>query len=83
MFEGLSPASATENEWVEIVAHFSEAIADHFIFMRAISVEMQKKFKELYSNRMIVLRTPFEDRLQLFLSKDVDETTKLGDYWPV
>lgn len=31
----------------------------------------------------MVLRTSYEDRLQLFLSKDLDETTKLGNYWPV
>lgn len=39
VFEGLTPASAVEHEWVEIVAHFSEAVADHLIFIRAIQVE--------------------------------------------
>ena len=35
-FESISPAQAVDNEWVEIVACFSEAISDHIIFMRAI-----------------------------------------------
>ena len=39
IFEGLTPASAIDNEWVEIVGNFSEAIADHFVFIRAVQVE--------------------------------------------
>ena len=39
VFEGLTPANAVDHEWVEIVANFSEAIADHLVFMRAIQVE--------------------------------------------
>ena len=35
-FESISPAQATDSEWVEIVACFSEAIHDHIIFMRAV-----------------------------------------------
>ena len=63
IFEGLTPAHAVDNEWVEVVAHFSEAIADHLIFIRACQVETRKGFKELFSNRLMVLRTSFEDRL--------------------
>ena len=35
VFTGISPAQALDNEWVEIVANFSEAISDHFVFIRA------------------------------------------------
>ena len=47
-FEGLTPANAVDNEWVEIVGNFSEAIADNLIFIRAIQVETTKKFKDLF-----------------------------------
>lgn len=66
IFEGLSPAVALDNEWVEIVGNFTEAVDDHFIFIRAILVETNKGFKEYFKSRMMVLRTGFEDRLQLF-----------------
>ena len=35
-FSGITPAQAVDNEWVEVVGHFSEAIADHLIFIRAM-----------------------------------------------
>ena len=36
VFEGLSPAQAADSDWVETVGHFSEAIYDDFIFIRAV-----------------------------------------------
>ena len=36
VFEGISPAQALDSEWTETVSYFSEAIADHLIFIRAI-----------------------------------------------
>ena len=74
---------AVDNEWVEIVGNFTEAVDDHLIFIRAVQVETGHGFKEYFKSRMIVLRTGFEDRLQLFFSNDVDETTPLHNYWPV
>ena len=65
VFEGISPAQAVDSEWVEIVSNFCEAMHEHLIFMRAIQIENQKNFKDIFSSKLIMLRTPFEDRLQL------------------
>ena len=75
VFTGMSPAHNLDHEWIEIVSHFSEAIHDHLIYIRGVQVEHRKGYKELFKSRMMVLRTPFEDRLQLIFDKDVDETT--------
>jgi len=82
VFEGISPAMAIDSEWVEIVGDFTEAIDDHLVFMRAMQVETGKGFKELFQTRLIVLRTGFEDRLQLFFDHDVTDETPLKNFWP-
>ena len=48
VFEGISPAQALNNEWVEIVGNFCECLQDHLVFMRVIVVETRKGFKDLF-----------------------------------
>ena len=82
VFEGISPAMAQDSEWVEIVGNFCEAVDHHIVFMRAVMVETGKGYKEYFKSRETVLRTGFEDRLQLFFVKDTEETTTLKNFWP-
>ena len=70
-------------KWVEAVSWFIEAISDHLICVRAIQVEFRDHFKKYFNSRTVQMRTGFEDRVQLFLSHDVDENTTLSDMWPV
>ena len=48
VFQGITPAQAMDNEWVEVVANFSEAVNDTFVFIRAIQVETMKNYKEFF-----------------------------------
>lgn len=74
---------ALDHEWVEIVADFTETVNDHLLFIRAVKVETKRGYKDYFNSRMMVLRTGFEDRLQLFFLNDVDENTTLRNFWPI
>ena len=60
-----------------------EAVRDHLICVRAVQVEFREHFKKYYNSRTVLMRTGFEDRVQLFLSHDLDEASALADMWPV
>ena len=78
-----NPAVCDDPKWVEAAFWFTEAISDHLICLRAVQVEMREEFTSFFKSRTALMRTSFEDRAYLFLSKDTDENTKLTDMWPV
>ena len=51
------------------------------LFMRALVVESSGNFRRFYSSAEQLIRSPFEDRLDLFMSKDIDESTNCKDVW--
>ena len=78
-----NPAMCDDPQWVEAASYFIEAIQDNLICVRAIQVEKRDNFKKFFGSRTVLMRTSFEDRVQLFLSKDLDEETQLTDMWPI
>ena len=83
-FEEFSnPALCGDPEWLEASTWFMEAVRDHLVCVRAIQVEFREHFKKYYNSRTVLMRTGFEDRVQLFLSHDLDENSALADMWPV
>ena len=83
-FEELTnPGMCEDVKWVEAVSWFIEAVSDHLICVRAVQVEFRDHFKKYYNSRTMLMRTGFEDRVQLFLSRDVDENTTLSEMWPI
>ena len=69
-------------DWIETAAWFAEAVDDHIVYMKAIQVENKHSFKKYFGQRQILVRTGFSDRLEILLSKDVDDETLLSDFWP-
>lgn len=69
-------------EWYTILSWFVEVIQDHLLFLRAMQVETHTNFKTYFSTRQMLLRTTFEDRLQIFLARDQDQASNLIPLWP-
>ena len=77
----LDPEHAEKDEWFDIVAWFVEVVSDHLLFLRAVQVETQDNFKQFFSTRIMMLRTSYEDRVQLFLMRDMHSKSTLRDLW--
>jgi len=66
----MQPTLIEEQDWHEICYMFIETITDHLIFQRAVKIEMPTNYKTYFRNRNQLIKTPFEERVNLFLLKD-------------
>jgi hypothetical protein len=67
--------------WFVTASHFAEVVQDPMLFLQALNIEQLHSYSLFFSSKHHLVSTPFEDRLHLLVSNDVESVTQLHDPW--
>lgn len=61
------------NNWFATHANFSQVLTNPFVYKYALMIENPRQ--DFYKSTYSLIKASYDDKLELFMNKDVEETT--------
>lgn len=71
-----------EERWFRALLQIFEILHSHPLYLHACYVEHLQNYRRFFGSRFsVVLDCAFEDRIELYMQKDIEENTEMLDVW--
>ena len=70
-----------EADWFSTHCLFSEVLTNPMLYFYALIVENPRSYKQFFKSTAAVIKCPYADKLELFVNKDIEDSTSLLNIW--